>query len=186
MEKHFVSAVFDGNIVIDKPVGIDTHSGQGIVIRLKEVLYKIIISAKTAVYGMKFALLAEGKLHIIIGAVVGENIPVFFIQSGIDMSLLIDSCGNKPKLLKKSRCQLMHDLKVHSPVLKIDDRHFYFNTDIASCFVFGRSDIAVIKAAHYFFFRHIISLLTDWQKYGRAASCFLHFRYIHAHGLFLF
>ena len=34
---------------------------------------------------MKLTLLAEGKLHIIIGAVVGENIPAFFVQGVIDI-----------------------------------------------------------------------------------------------------
>ena len=70
MEKHLISAVFDRNIVIYKTVWVYTHSGQSVVIGLEEVLYKAVVSDKTLVYGMKLAFLAEGELHIIIGAVI--------------------------------------------------------------------------------------------------------------------
>ena len=70
MEKHFIPSVFDRHIDIYKPVRIDPHSCQGVVIGFEEVLYKAIVFDKTLMYGMKLAFLAEGELHIIIGAVI--------------------------------------------------------------------------------------------------------------------
>ena len=106
----------------------------------------------------KLLLLAERKLHVVLGAVVGENVAERAVDGGIDVTFLVKARRGEVKGFQKRRGQLVDDGKIHSLTVEVDDRHFNFHADKALSFLFGRSYEAVVQTAHYFLFGHVLTL----------------------------
>ncbi len=84
VEQHFVSAVFDGDIVIAFAVGVDSHARQRVVVRLEKVLHKAVVQLETLVDNVQVLLFAKRKFHVVVGAIVREHVAVFAVDRGID------------------------------------------------------------------------------------------------------
>ena len=158
VEQHFVSAVFDGDIVIAFAVGVDSHARQRVVVRLEKVLHKAVVQLETLVDNVQVLLFAKRKFHVVVGAIVGEHVAVFAVDRGIDVPFLVKARRGKIEFIEENRSQLVDDGKIHRLIVKVDDRYLDFNAYEALSFFLGRFDKAVVQSTNYFFSCHNVTL----------------------------
>ena len=130
MQQHPVTSVGDGNIMIDRMVGIDAHTGEGVLMGGEEALDKHIVVCKALMDHIQILFHPEGEFQRIEAAVVGQGIPVAGLDHRIDVPLLITTTFLKPESFHKTVGQTVDHPEIHRFPLQIDDGQFKLHAGI--------------------------------------------------------
>ena len=76
MIKHQIPLIRYWNLLVVFSIGIDAHSGQGMVAFFKFIFHELVISFKTFVDCKQVLFLSHCKFNIIVGTVVADNVVV--------------------------------------------------------------------------------------------------------------